>query len=96
MRRCVRRLFVSRDPVMPARVEIVDDIEAALRDRGVDLRILPAGSLAIARCGDGFDAPVFDDPDAERAREATRLCAQLRAPRNEFPGVRRLIVVGEH
>jgi Family of unknown function (DUF6886) len=33
--------FVSRVPVVPARVEVVGDAISALRSRGVELRILP-------------------------------------------------------
>jgi hypothetical protein len=33
--------FVSRVPVVPARVELVDDLVAGLRQRGVELRIVP-------------------------------------------------------
>ena len=41
---CVDRCagyFVSRDPVVPRRVDVVRDAEAALRERGVELRVLP-------------------------------------------------------
>jgi hypothetical protein len=33
--------FVSRRPVMPAQVEVVDDLLAALLGRGVELRFVP-------------------------------------------------------
>ena len=33
--------FVSREPVVPARVQVVDDLLAALLGRGVELRLVP-------------------------------------------------------
>jgi len=33
--------FISRVPVLPSRVEVFDDLVAELRQRGVDLRIVP-------------------------------------------------------
>lgn len=33
--------FVSRQPVVPARVETIDDLPAALREHGVELRVVP-------------------------------------------------------
>ena len=33
--------FVSREPVVPARVQVVDDLLAALLGRGVELRFVP-------------------------------------------------------
>jgi len=33
--------FVSREPVAPARVDVCDDVVAELRQRGVELRVVP-------------------------------------------------------
>lgn len=34
--------YVSREPVVPESVQIIDDLLGALRDRGVEIRILPS------------------------------------------------------
>jgi hypothetical protein len=44
--------FVSREPVRPQRVEIIEDPIAEMLERGVELRILPAlGPLRDAMVG---------------------------------------------
>lgn len=35
-------MLVSREPVVPERVEVIPDLLAALRDAGVELRVLPS------------------------------------------------------